>query len=84
MNVRSSEDSYQAKKAAKEAEKTKAWVKTVRFLEWLAQHYNRLEVYGIEHVPDKGHGGILCANHPALLDPGFIHIAVHTQKSFCV
>ena len=55
-------------------------MKTVRFLEWLAQHYNRLEVYGIEHVPDKGHGGILCANHPALLDPGFIHIAVHTQK----
>lgn len=52
------------------------WLRTVRFLSWVAYNYHRLEVQGIEHIPPKGEGAILCANHPGLLDPGFIHLAV--------
>lgn len=55
---------------------SKGWLRMLRVLDWVAYNYNRLEVRGIENVPPKGHPALLCANHPGLLDPAYIHLPI--------
>lgn len=56
------------------------WPKVLKFLTGVAYYYNRLEVHGIENIPEKGQGALLCANHPGLLDPAYIHLPVYVER----
>ncbi len=58
---------------------SKIWDFTVKFLSWFGCYYNRLEVTGMEYIPEHG-PALLCINHPGLLDPAYVHIPILRQK----
>lgn len=52
------------------------WRQVKVFLPWFTSWYNRMEVDGLEHLPPEGEAAVVCPNHPGLLDPVYVHIAI--------